>query len=92
MFRVLRIVCCVLCAAIIAACVFLFVYLGTYWGLISLLCAAILFALTLLFKGLEEDYNKKHPANDAVQTPPEEIQPNETLADKPDEHSDKDKQ
>ena len=67
MYKILRIICCVICAAILAACVFLFVYLGTFWGLISLRCAAIFFALTLLFKGLQEDYDKKHPYNDRVQ-------------------------
>lgn len=71
MYKILRIICCVISAAILAACVFLFVYLGTFWGLISLLCAAIFFALTLLFKGLQEDYDKKHPYND----PAEPVEP-----------------
>ncbi|MDE7076082.1 MAG: hypothetical protein K2O62_02035 [Clostridia bacterium] len=71
---------------ILAACVFLFVYLGTFWGLISLLCAAIFFALTLLFKGLQEDYDKKHPHNDpaepTVTTMTETPEDNENTDDK----------
>lgn len=80
-FKILRIICCVLCAAILAACVFLFVYLGTFWGLISLLGAAVFFALTLLFKGLQEDYDKKHPFNDPVEpaTPAEPDKPAEPI-------------
>ena len=73
-----------ICAAILAACVFLFVYLGTFWGLISLLCAAIFFALTLLFKGLQEDYDKKHPNNNHVEPiqPTAPTEPAEPEADK----------
>ena len=48
-----------LCAALLAACVFLFVYLGTFWGVVSLVAALALFLLTLLFKGLQEDREKK---------------------------------
>ncbi|MDE7162547.1 MAG: hypothetical protein K2O44_00510 [Clostridia bacterium] len=85
MYKILRIICCVISAAILAACVFLFVYLGTFWGLISLLCAAIFFALTLLFKGLQEDYDKKHPYNDPV----EPVQPTEPATPEvPDESTD----
>lgn len=86
MYKILRIICCVICALILAACVFLFVYLGTFWGLISLLCAAIFFALTLLFKGLQEDYDKKHPHNDpaepTVTTMTETPEDNENTDDK----------
>lgn len=62
MYKVLRIVCCVICALLLAACVFVFVYLGTVWGIVTVVAAAAFFALTMLFKGLQEDYEKKHPS------------------------------
>ncbi len=60
MYKILRIICCVICALILAACIFIFVYLGVVWGLCSVVAAAAFFALTMLFKGLQEDYEKKH--------------------------------
>ena len=64
MYKILRIICCVICALLLAACIFIFVYLGTIWGICSVVAAAALFALTILFKGLQEDYDKKHPSPD----------------------------
>ena len=61
MFKILRIVCCVICALLIAACVFFFIYLGPVWGIADVIAAAAFFALTMLFKSLQEDYEKKHP-------------------------------
>ncbi len=61
MFKILRIVCCVICALLLAACVFVFIYLGTVWGIADVIAAAAFFALTMLFKSLQEDYEKKHP-------------------------------
>ena len=60
-FKILRIIFCVLCAAILAVSVFIFVYLGTFWGLISVLAAAIFGVLMIAFKIAQEDYEKKHP-------------------------------
>lgn len=68
MYKVLRIICCVICALILAACIFIFVYLGVIWGICSVVAAAAFFALTMLFKGLQEDYEKKHPS----EQPPED--------------------
>lgn len=60
MYKVLRIICCVICALILAACIFIFVYLGPIWGICSVVAAAAFFALTILFKSLQEDYEKKN--------------------------------
>lgn len=68
MYKVLRIICCIIAALILAACIFIFVYLGVIWGLCSVVAAAAFFALTILFKGLQEDYEKKHPK----EQPPED--------------------
>lgn len=60
MYKILRIICCVICALILAACIFIFVYLGPIWGICSVVAAVAFFALTMLFKGLQEDYEKKN--------------------------------
>ncbi|MCM1438903.1 MAG: hypothetical protein NC131_06790 [Roseburia sp.] len=36
----------------------MFVYLGVIWGICSVVAAAAFFALTVLFKNLQEDYDK----------------------------------
>lgn len=64
-FKILRIICCVVCVAILAVSVFIFVYFGTFWGLISVLAAAIFGVLMIAFKIAQEDYEKKHPAADS---------------------------
>lgn len=68
MYKILRIICCVICALILAACIFIFVYLGPIWGICSVVAAAAFFALTILFKYLQEDYDKKH----SDEQPPED--------------------
>lgn len=60
MYKILRIICCVIAALLLAACIFVFVYLGVIWGLCTVVGAAAFFALTILFKGLQEDYEKKN--------------------------------
>lgn len=72
MYKILRIICCVIAALILAACVFIFVYLGVIWGICSVVAAAAFFALTMLFKGLQEDYDKKQ----ALQSHREETEEN----------------
>ena len=62
MYKVLRIICCVISALLVAACVFAFIYLGTVWGIATIIGAGTFFALTMLFKSLQQDYEKKHPA------------------------------
>lgn len=88
MFKILRIVCCVICALLLAACVFVFIYLGTVWGIADVIAAAAFFALTILFKGLQEDYEKKHPEKfsatteenaDALPSAAGESQPSEKI-------------
>lgn len=61
MYKVLRIICCIICALLLAACVFVFVYAGTVWGITALVGAAAFFALTMLFRSLQRDYEQKHP-------------------------------
>lgn len=68
MYKILRIICCVICALLLAACVFVFVYLGTVWGIVTVVAAAAFFALTMLFKGLQEDYEKKRPSQSDAPT------------------------
>ncbi len=64
MYKILRIICCIIAALILAACVFIFVYLGVIWGICSVVAAAAFFALTMLFKSLQEDYEKKNKPED----------------------------
>jgi hypothetical protein len=62
MYKILRIVFCVLSACLVAACVFIFIYLGTVAGVVTLLGAALCFGLMLLFKHLQEqDELRKNP-------------------------------
>lgn len=73
MYKILRIICCVIAALILAACVFIFVYLGVIWGICSVVAAAAFFALTMLFKGLQEDHDTKQ----ALNQPPSEEKEND---------------
>lgn len=59
-FKILRIICCIVAVLAVAACVFVFVYAGTVWGIISIVGAAAFFALTVLFKKLQEDEEEKN--------------------------------
>lgn len=55
MYKILRIICCVIAALCVAACVFVFIYAGIIWGFCTLLGAVVFFALTVLFKRYQED-------------------------------------
>ena len=79
MFKILRIICCVISALLLAACVFCFIYLGNVWGIATIVAAGAFFALTILFKTLQEDKQKK----DALykHTHPEEIPEHEKTQD-----------
>ena len=60
MYKILRIICCIIAALCLAACIFVFVYLGVIWGLCTVVGAAAFFGLTVLFKSLQEDYERKN--------------------------------
>ena len=64
MYKILRIICCVVSALCLAACVFIFVYTNVVWGICSVVAAAAFFALTLMFKGLQKDQEKKQASAD----------------------------
>lgn len=59
MFKVLRIICCVISALCCTACVFAFIYAGIVWGICTIVGAAAFFALTVLFKHYQEDEEEK---------------------------------
>lgn len=62
MFKTLRIICCIIAALIVAASVFIFVYAGLIWGFVSVLVAAVFFALMIFFKSRQEaEENEKNP-------------------------------
>lgn len=82
MYKVLRIICCVICALCLAACVFVFVYLGIVWGIVTVVAAGAFFALTLLFKGLQEDGEKKEKENDTPKEDKDETSDADPTADK----------
>ena len=63
MYKILRIICCVISALLLAGCVFFFVYLGNVWGFASLIGAGGFFALTVLFKTLQEEKQQKDALN-----------------------------
>lgn len=63
MYKILRIVCCLLAVLAATAAVFIFIYLGWFWGIVCVACSVGFALLMLLFKGLQEkeDYKKKPP-------------------------------
>lgn len=69
MFKILRIISCIIAALCVAACVFVFIYAGVVWGICTLLGAVVFFALTVLFKHYQEDSEEKLKS--------EEVQPPE---------------
>lgn len=73
MYKILRIICCIISALCLAACVFVFVYLGIVWGITVILGAGVFFAFTVLFKRLQQDEeerkNRDKKANEDGQTP-----------------------
>lgn len=68
MFKILRIISCIIAALCVAACVFVFIYAGVVWGICALLAAVVFFVLTLLFKHLQEDEEKKLKGEEAQPT------------------------
>lgn len=64
MYKILRIICCVVSALCLAACVFVFIYLGIVWGITVVVGAGTFFALTVLFKKLQEDGENKNKPTD----------------------------
>lgn len=44
---------------LVAACVFVFVYAGTVWGIATIVGAAAFFALTMVFRSLQTDKEKR---------------------------------
>ena len=73
MFKILRIISCIIAALCVAACVFVFIYAGVVWGICTLLGAVVFFALTVLFKHYQEDSEEKLKS--------EEVQPSENTND-----------
>lgn len=74
MYKILRIVCCVVSAMLLAACVFIFIFCGMAWGIICLLAAACFFGLTLFFKDRQEKREGKDapaPHGDFITGKPE---------------------
>ncbi len=59
MYKVLRIIFCVLAVALAAAAIFVFVYAGWTWGLACVLSAAVFGALMVTFKQLQEKKERK---------------------------------
>lgn len=58
-YKVLRIICCLLAALSAAAALFIFVYLGWLWGIACVACAVGFSLLMILFKGLQERKDNK---------------------------------
>ena len=54
MYKILRIICCVVAVLIAAAAVFIFIYAGWQWGLAAVLVAVVFGALMFVFKQLQE--------------------------------------
>lgn len=62
MYKILRIIFCVLTVALAAAAIFIFIYLGWLWGAMALLLAFVFGALMVTFKQLQEKQElKKNP-------------------------------
>ena len=61
-FKVLRIIFCILTALLAAAMIFVFIYAGWLWGALTLVVAFVSGALMVTFKGLQEKHEKiKNP-------------------------------
>ena len=59
MYKILRILFCVLAVALAAAAIFIFIYAGTLWGILTIILAFVFGALMVTFKGLQEQQEKK---------------------------------
>ncbi|MGN1373151.1 MAG: hypothetical protein ACI4VK_03780 [Candidatus Coproplasma sp.] len=68
MFKILRIISCIISALCCAACVFVFIYAGIVWGICTLVGAGTFFALTVLFKRFQEDEEEKQKNGDGTST------------------------
>ena len=61
-FKVLRIIFCILTVALAAAAIFVFIYAGILWGVATVILAFVFGALMATFKGLQEiEEKKKNP-------------------------------
>ena len=61
-FKVLRIIFCILTVALAAAVIFIFIYAGVWWGIATVVLAFVFGALMVTFKGLQEkEVRKKNP-------------------------------
>ena len=59
MYKILRILFCILTVALAAAAVFVFIYAGWIWGCLVIVCAFVFGALMVTFKQLQEKEEKK---------------------------------
>ncbi|MDE7265557.1 MAG: hypothetical protein K2N52_04715 [Clostridia bacterium] len=59
MYKILRIICCVIAVLFAAVAIFIFVYFGWQWGIAAVLVAAVFGALMVLFKQLQEKKERK---------------------------------
>ncbi|MDE6597713.1 MAG: hypothetical protein K2K60_03650, partial [Clostridia bacterium] len=59
MYKIFRIIFCVMAVILAAGAIFVFVYAGWVWGLATVLVAAALGGLMVLFKQLQEKKEKK---------------------------------
>ena len=61
-FKVLRIIFCILTVILAAAVIFIFIYADIWWGIATLVLAFVFGALMATFKGLQEkEERKKNP-------------------------------
>ena len=63
MFKILRIISCIISALCLAACVFVFIYAGMAWGICTVVGALTFFALTVTFKRFQEDEEAKQQSD-----------------------------
>lgn len=62
MYKILRILFCILAVAAAAAAIFVFIYAGWLWGLLVVMAAFVFGALMVTFKQLQEkEERKKNP-------------------------------
>ena len=60
MYKILRILFCILAVAAAAAAIFIFIYAGTLWGVLIVILAFVFGALMVTFKGLQEKEERKN--------------------------------
>ena len=59
MYKILRILFCILTVILAAAAIFIFIYAGTLWGILTVITAFVFGALMVTFKGLQENEERK---------------------------------